>query len=587
MNFAQALTHLNAAAKDALQGIQGDRETAPQKLKPLLTYIESNLFHPDLRVGQLKKACGIRDNSISMQFHAALGLPPSSYIEKYRMGVASRLLQETEVPVSMIAELLGFSSLQVFSTAFNRWAGIRPNPYRDQHRTEAPQSEGGETEHGEGPQSVETLRKALMGSLPAREASALIHYLEDIYSTKAEQPSGWKPELKPLVSPGDSHGPLQLDPTRDRQRAEQLWQEMAEAAPEKQRQIVRANGRFLTPALFHLLRAKSRDEGRENRSRGMQLAELALESLVICEQTRLAFTDVPTEDVSFFANLRAQGWTAIAHARRLALDFAGAEQAFKLAEEQFPTDHRDRTIFAELFHLKAGLRWYQRRHREAIELENRAVPLLRLIGDPHPLAEALLLRASVHHSVGDYPACFPDLHEAMQLIDERQSPYLAFSAYQILADAYTRSGMTQQATTILPKIQNLVHGLNGSGDNLHVYVSWLEGLISRGQGQTEQAEAQLGEARKGFSVLGDGAHSAMVSLDLATLYAEQQRATEALTLATEIVPLFVALQNFQAAGSALRILREMIASRQVSTELLQAVRIHLDQIPKEPVARMK
>lgn len=582
MNFAQALTHLNAAAKDAFQGIQNDRETAPHKLKPLLTYIESNLFHPDLRVGQLKKACGIRDNSISMQFHAALGLPPSSYIEKYRMDVASRLLRETEVPVSMIAELLGYSSLQVFSTAFNRWAGIRPNPYRDQHRTEDPQHES-EGEQSEGPQSVETLRKALMGSLPAREATGLIHYLEDIYSTKAAEPSGWKPDLKPLTSTVEHHGSLHLDATRDRQRAEQLWQEIAEATPEKQRQIVRANGRFLTPALFHLLRAKSHGEGRESGRRAVQLAELALESLVVCEQTRLAYTDMPAEDVSFFANLRAQGWITIAHARRLAMDFSGAEQAFKLAEDQFPPDHRNRAIYAELFHLKAGLRWYQNQHSDAIELENRAIPLLRLIGDPHPLAEALLQRASIHHSIGDYHACFPDLHEAMQLIDERQSPYLAFSAYQILADAYTRSGMPQQAIAILPKFQKVVQALNGH--NLHVYVHWLEGLISRGQGQTEEAETKLGEARKGFTVLGDGAHSAMVSLDLAILYAEQKRAADALALANEIVPLFVTLQSFQAATSALRILREMIASRQVSTELLQAVRVHLDQIPKDTLPR--
>ena len=67
---------LRQAAVESLERIQLDRAKAPQRLKPLLAYIEEHLFDPTLDVNQLKRACGVRDNSVPIQFHSAVGRPP-------------------------------------------------------------------------------------------------------------------------------------------------------------------------------------------------------------------------------------------------------------------------------------------------------------------------------------------------------------------------------------------------------------------------------------------------------------------------------------------------------------------------------
>lgn len=572
MNFAQALTSLNAAAKETLQRIAQDRQKAPPKIKPLLSYIESNLFHPDLRVGQLKRACGIRDNSISMQFHAALGTPPSSYIEQGRMEIASRLLKESEVPVSMIAELLGYSSLQVFSTAFNRWAGMRPNPFREHHRAEAEKAAA----NGDEMQNVETLRRALMGSLNRKEAQLLLQYLQDLYSTQDTESDGWQTELRPLHTETDQ----EIDLEEEQKRADAIWLELKMASPEKQRQLVRSCPRFYTTALFDLLRRKIREEGRDHRERGVQIAELALESLLVNEQHSLLAVDEPL-DLDRFANLKARAWANIGQARRLALDFSGAEKAFELAEAYLPTSNRSRRVVAELHHLKANLRWYQRRYEEALALENRAIPLLRLIGDPHPLAEALLSRAAINYSSADHEASLPDLQEALRLIDERQAPYLMLAAYSSLADTYTRSGHPEQAQALLPKAKQLAEQVGCQSVFLHLL--WSEGLVRQQQGDIENAEESFSQARRGFLELQESAQVAMVSLDLAILFAEQKRYPEALELATEVAPFFAAMNNHHATHAVLSILNEAIAAQEVSSEILEQVRHGFDQVCRDPV----
>lgn len=123
-------SELETAATEIRQEILADREDAPPRLKPLLTYIERHLFEPELDATHLMQACGIRDKSMPTRFHAALGRPPYGYIENCRMETASRLLCNTRLKIWKIATLLGYSEVQVFSRAFKRWSNMRPTEFR-------------------------------------------------------------------------------------------------------------------------------------------------------------------------------------------------------------------------------------------------------------------------------------------------------------------------------------------------------------------------------------------------------------------------------------------------------------------------
>ena len=180
---------LRAAAIETMDRIRTDHEQVPLKLKPLLAYIEDHLFDANLSVNQVKKACGVRDNSVAIHFHACVGQPPHAYISQCRMEVASRLLRDSELPVWKISELLGFSSIQVFSRAFYRWAKERPSTYRRLNRSRvdlAPMPSDMEDDPAEervvSPRLTEDFwRRALAGSLRDDEASELIRNLLDLY----------------------------------------------------------------------------------------------------------------------------------------------------------------------------------------------------------------------------------------------------------------------------------------------------------------------------------------------------------------------------------------------------------------------
>lgn len=175
---------LATAALQTMDQIRLDQEKAPPRLKPMLAYIESHLFDPKLNVNRLKEACGIRDNSVAIHFHAAVGKPPHAYISHCRLETAARLLRDTDLPVWKISDLLGFSSIQVFSRAFCRWSGKRPTAYRREVSQERRQSNGRPSATHEPVvrlQSEEYWKRAISGRLRDDEAAALIQKLLEIY----------------------------------------------------------------------------------------------------------------------------------------------------------------------------------------------------------------------------------------------------------------------------------------------------------------------------------------------------------------------------------------------------------------------
>ena len=160
------------AARPSLARIRKDRKRVTAHLAPVLAYLEEHLFTQDLDVNRLKLACEIRDGAFAMQFCRELGIPPKTYIVERRLKTAERLLTHTDLQVWRIAELLGYSSLQVFSRAFSRWTAFRPSAFRAARRS-------GEDCHVF---TTDFLHQAVVGELAAPEAESLIRHLEAQYS---------------------------------------------------------------------------------------------------------------------------------------------------------------------------------------------------------------------------------------------------------------------------------------------------------------------------------------------------------------------------------------------------------------------
>jgi AraC-like DNA-binding protein len=80
-------------------------------------------------VQELAEATGLSRTAFSARFTELVGEPPMTYLTRWRMLRATRLLKN-EVRMETIAELLGYESEAAFRKAFKREIGIPPAHYR-------------------------------------------------------------------------------------------------------------------------------------------------------------------------------------------------------------------------------------------------------------------------------------------------------------------------------------------------------------------------------------------------------------------------------------------------------------------------
>ena len=528
------------------KGIQADHERVSEELKPILSYIKKRLFRKDLNVGRVERDCKLTKR-LRRQFRAELGLRPKEYLVKWRGETAAWLLVHTDLEIWQVAKRLGYSRYGNFTRDFKKWSGGEtPARFRGA-RTAA-------REIAPGPISVQEWLRAVTGVLPAER----VVVLEEQILRGSEPPVDDRPALR-----GKQCGESQ---------AEMVWRALQPFPHSVRLRLVREEIRFGSPALFYLLGEKSRVEGREDRQRGIELAELALASLEGC-------ADVLGEA---YHDHCALGWAWIGRARRLALDRDGAEQAFARAGEvwQTPRTKPDRRIEAEILFLKGTLRIVQRRFREARELLDRAIGICRAGEEKLILAKSLIQRAKIADFLGDHEAAIADLQVARELLEDLDDRYLTLVAHTNLATSYAWAGKPEKALEFLPEARRLCAELDNRLGRHHV--QWIEGLARLAQGDEAGAEVRLRQAQAGFNKLGELDHGGVASLEVAILCRRQGRDAEVVSLASEAIPAFKALRTYPEAVTALRLLGDAVAKGEVTLEVLEQARDCLLTIVRDP-----
>ncbi|MCU1640159.1 MAG: AraC family transcriptional regulator [Nocardia sp.] len=81
-------------------------------------------------VESLGERAGLSRAAFAKRFTLMLGEPPLSYLTRWRMITAARLLRETDSPLSSVARRAGYGSEYAFGKAFKREYGIAPGLYR-------------------------------------------------------------------------------------------------------------------------------------------------------------------------------------------------------------------------------------------------------------------------------------------------------------------------------------------------------------------------------------------------------------------------------------------------------------------------
>lgn len=365
--------------------------------------------------------------------------------------------------------------------------------------------------------------------------------------------------------------------SRERMEAKSLLAEVLGHPPERQILLVMNSPRFQTWGLCEILLKRSWEQNFQDAMLGERLALLTLEVLDNLDPTY--YGAEPVED------LRARAWAYVANARRLKSDLKGAEEAFALAFASLERGTGEPLEKGIILDLRSSLLKDLHRFDEALRSLRRAIKIFREVGEIHRAGRSLVKTATVHHFMGEPEQAISLLYQALELIDPAREPRLQLIAWHNLIDDLAETGQFMKAQQLLMKARPLYQQF--SHPRFQHPREWVESKIARGLGQRNLAEALLLKARNGFLSEGKPFDVALVSLDLALVYAEQNRVNELKRIAEEIVPIFSSHQIHREALAALSFWRKAVETETACLPLVTRIASFLKRARHNPDLRFE
>jgi len=420
------------------------------------------------------------------------------------------------------------------------------------------------------------------------EGRAILLHLCDCERCRLRLKSG--PPHRPLGIPG----PEPIPPTpplprdyrtlgfaaalaQERTEAPELFVELLRLPVGARVSLVSSDPRFRTWGVLELLIERSLETATQDAGEAEALAALAL---LLADQLDTGFYGSESLE-----DLRARSWGHLANARRVRSDLHGAEQAFASAYSHLRHGTHDPREEAILLDLEGSLRRDQRRFSEAFSLFRRAEELFRTAGDLHRAGRSLVKLSTVHYFAGETDEAISVLIRALPLLDGEQEPRLRMCAQHNLVFYLTECGRIPEARRAYGEARALYRDF--SEPWVRDRRRWVRARILRGLGKVELAESLFLSARDGFLAEGIPYDTALVSLELATLYAEEGRTADLKRLAGEMLPIFTSLQIHREALAALSFLQQAMESERASLDLVTAVVDFLRRAQHRPELRFE
>lgn len=256
-------------------------------------------------------------------------------------------------------------------------------------------------------------------------------------------------------------------------------------------------------------------------------------------------------------------WTArslaeLGNARRIPGDLVGAERALaqaesvlEAAETEYPTTVADLQVY------RAALANDQRRYDEAMGHYELAREMYRQLEDDEAEVGVLIGMGLVQNHRTEPKDGIPYLEEALDRLDPDQTNLLRITLHN-LAHLHLDAGDPQTALQFARRARPLFDGNAPRLDR--VRFDWLAGRLQGDLGKLEEAAESLQQTRQTYMDENLPYEVALVSLDLAAVYAQRGEREALKTLAGETVGLFRALGIAQESTMALKLLSRVEAS---------------------------
>jgi tetratricopeptide (TPR) repeat protein len=349
------------------------------------------------------------------------------------------------------------------------------------------------------------------------------------------------------------------------QLAPEQWAELAGRPYEEQLKKIEEDETFQAWGLCQFLLKKSREASFDNPAHAVDLANLAVK---ISGYLGEAY------DPHWVLDLRARSFACLGNARRILGELRSAEDAFRKAERCLARSRSgDTGVEAEILDLKSSLRRAQRRSGEALELVDRALSLYRQNNDPQGSAKALIKKAKIFEEAGQLEKAITLLLQIPEGLDPAREPRLfAYARYNLVCTLIVASRY-EEAERLLPDVREALRKVAQPLDLVRLH--WAEGNIALGLGRPGPAEAAFREVQQEFLNRDMGFDAALVSLDLARLYAQEGCKDELKRLAAELMPIFEARDVQRETLVSLLLFQRACEEERATVELIQQIAEHL------------
>lgn len=354
-------------------------------------------------------------------------------------------------------------------------------------------------------------------------------------------------------------------------RLDALFAELMSRRDTERGMLIREDSRFRSWLLAARLLEESRALTFDRPRRGERLARVTIELL-----HRL---DPEVYGERLIRDLEGRAWAVLGNALRVAADLDGANRAFERGSNCL-ADSCDPFERAEFLAFLGTLRRDQRRFEEAVKAFDEAQNLYEQIRESGRIPRLLAKKGVLWLECADPQRAMAVLLEAKRRLLPGSDFRTELAIRHNLCWCHVHLEQYPTASRIFRDNQMLYAQARDPGTRLRV--RWLEGNLEAGTGNEARAEALLKEVREAFVDADQGYDAALVSLNLAMLYARQRRFPELRRLACEMGGVFSAHQIHREAVLALAYFRQAAERETLTVETVRGLAVYVKKSRFDP-----
>ncbi|HYN22285.1 MAG TPA: hypothetical protein VE078_15095 [Thermoanaerobaculia bacterium] len=299
--------------------------------------------------------------------------------------------------------------------------------------------------------------------------------------------------------------PLPILAAEAPREAEELYIELLALPPVSRRRALRQS-RFQNPALLDLLLDGAEDAGRRGAFHlADELARFSSDLVYLVEA-----------EESWFEIRRSRAFCLMGNARRIAGDFAAAEDAFGEAAKCQAGGLEQAACCRGM----ALVCWETCLHAFAAALLGQAAKLFWVRRQRHEAGACLTLLGMLYLEEGSFEKALRPLLRGRRLLNPEARPWLTVRCFLSSALALAVSGRTGEAREALEHSAPFYSLVYETEEKETSVIPWLEGRIASYLGDLEHARDRLETARERFLGERRYAEAGAATLDLVAIYTE-------------------------------------------------------------------